>query len=77
MHDVANCVLFLASDEARHITGEELVVDRLLANRIYTADGTLHTDLAAVIVLRHPIVEDTRDRRTQRRRRRSRPERFG
>lgn len=25
--DVANCVLFLASDEARHITGAELVVD--------------------------------------------------
>ena len=27
VHDVASCVLFLASDEARHITGEELVVD--------------------------------------------------
>jgi len=25
--DVANCILFLASDEARHITGAELVVD--------------------------------------------------
>jgi 3(or 17)beta-hydroxysteroid dehydrogenase len=25
--DVANCVLFLASDEARHVTGTELVVD--------------------------------------------------
>ncbi|MBT3536340.1 MAG: glucose 1-dehydrogenase [Rhodospirillaceae bacterium] len=25
--DVANCVLFLASDEARHVTGAELVVD--------------------------------------------------
>ena len=25
--DVANCVLFLASDESRHITGAELVVD--------------------------------------------------
>ena len=27
VHDVASCVLFLASDEARHITGAELVVD--------------------------------------------------
>jgi NAD(P)-dependent dehydrogenase (short-subunit alcohol dehydrogenase family) len=25
--DVANCILFLASDEARHVTGAELVVD--------------------------------------------------
>ena len=25
--DVANCVLFLASDEARHVTGAELIVD--------------------------------------------------
>ena len=25
--DVANCILFLASDEARYITGAELVVD--------------------------------------------------
>ncbi len=25
--DVANCVLFLASDEARHVTGTELIVD--------------------------------------------------
>ncbi len=25
--DVANCILFLASDEARHVTGDELVVD--------------------------------------------------
>jgi len=25
--DVANCILFLASDEARHVTGTELVVD--------------------------------------------------
>ena len=25
--DVANCILFLASDEARHVTGVELVVD--------------------------------------------------
>ncbi len=25
--DVANCILFLASDEARHITGAELIVD--------------------------------------------------
>jgi NAD(P)-dependent dehydrogenase (short-subunit alcohol dehydrogenase family) len=27
VEDVANCVLFLASDEAKHITGAELVVD--------------------------------------------------
>ena len=27
VEDVANCVLFLASQEARHITGAELVVD--------------------------------------------------
>jgi len=26
-HDIANAVLFLASDEARHITGTELVID--------------------------------------------------
>ncbi|MCC3303766.1 glucose 1-dehydrogenase [Sneathiella sp. HT1-7] len=25
--DIANCILFLASDEARHVTGSELVVD--------------------------------------------------
>jgi len=25
--DVANCILFLASDEAKHVTGAELVVD--------------------------------------------------
>ncbi|MCF8467638.1 MAG: SDR family oxidoreductase, partial [Sneathiella sp.] len=25
--DIANSILFLASDEARHITGAELVVD--------------------------------------------------
>ncbi|PHQ70655.1 MAG: 3-beta hydroxysteroid dehydrogenase [Sneathiella sp.] len=25
--DIANCILFLASDEARHLTGSELVVD--------------------------------------------------
>ncbi len=29
--DVANCVLFLASDEARHVTGTELIVDGGLA----------------------------------------------
>ena len=27
VEDIANCVLFLASDEARHITGAEIVVD--------------------------------------------------
>ncbi len=25
--DIANCILFLASDEARHVTGSELIVD--------------------------------------------------
>jgi NAD(P)-dependent dehydrogenase (short-subunit alcohol dehydrogenase family) len=27
VEDVANCVLFLASDEARHVTGAQLIVD--------------------------------------------------
>lgn len=33
--DVANCVAFLASGTARYITGQNLVVDGVLKNRVY------------------------------------------